>query len=290
MKPGAFAASGAALSRNRWLVLGLVATLVLIVLVVLSFTGLIHRGDTQRDAVAAYIEDVNATQRGVAIERQRVNRVYARARTDPKGLAGNLADLDRSARALRQFDRRLRALQPPSEAAVLHRRLVTLAAAEALFASEIARLGRYLPALTAERRAVGLAGAGLQRDLAAVPQGGALPEAQAAAFDRFAVAVAAATKQLQRTAVPTALQPVRAQEIGRTTELSASARTLAEALREGRNTDAQTLVDRFSRAAAGSGNAVERKSVIAFDAQARRINALRLGVAKERARLDRELD
>ena len=254
-------------------------------LVVLSLTGVIGGGDTRRDAVATYIEQVNTTQRGLAIERDRVGKVYARARTNPRGLAGAVADLDRSAATLRRFDARLRALEPPADAVVLHRRLVALSTAEAVFAAEIARLGRYLPALTAERQAVGLAGTKLQRELAAKPNA----EAQATAFDRFAAAVAAAAKPLQRAPVPAALEPIRAEEVARTTDLSVSARRLAKALRQGRSADARTLVQRFGEAAAGSGNAVERKAVIAFDAQARRIDALRLGVARERARLDRVL-
>ena len=290
MKPGAFAASTALLSRNRWLVLGLSATVALVLLVVLSLTGVIGGGgNAKRDAVAAYIEKVNATQRGLAIERQRVGRIYARARSDPQGLAGNVADLDRSARTLRQFDRRLRALEPPPEAVKLHRRLVALSTAEAVFATEIARLGRYLPALTTERKAVGVAGVQLQQELAAKSKVTGRVAAQAAAFDRFAGAVAAVVKPLQSAPVPTALRPVRAEEIARTAALSVSARALAQALREGRNADAQTLVQGFSVAAAGNGNAVERRAVIAFDAQARRIDALRLSAATERLRLDREL-
>ena len=117
MNPGALATS-VALRRNRWLLLGLVATVALVLLVVLSFTGLIGGGDTRRDAVATYIEQVNETQRGLAIERDRIGKVYVRARKDPQGLAGNLADLDRSTATLRRFDRRLRALEPPPEAAV----------------------------------------------------------------------------------------------------------------------------------------------------------------------------
>lgn len=217
-----------------------------------------------------------------------VSNVYIEARSKPGGLAGQVVALDRSVRTLRIFDRRLRALEPPLEAAELDRRLIALSSAEATFAGEIARLARYLPALTAERFAVGEAGARLQRELAAAPKVGP-QEAQAAAFDRFAISMAAAGKTLQTAPVPAALHPVLTEEIARTGELSVSARTLATALREGRSASAGTLVDRFSRAAAGRGNAVERKSVIAFDAQARRINALRLSVANEFVRLERTL-
>jgi len=290
MKPRVIAASTVLHPRNRWFVLGLGATAALAVLVLLSLTGVIGGGgNAKRDAVAAYIEKVNATQRDLAIERQRVGRIYAQARTDPQGLAGNIADLDRSALTLRRFDIRLRRLEPPKDAVELHGRLVALSTAEAGFATEIARLGRYLPALTTERKAVGVAGAVLQRDLAVKTKPKARVPAQAAAFDRFAAAVDAAAKPLQRAPVPTALRPVRAEEIARTADLSVSARALAKALRAGSSADARTLVQRFSEVAAGSGNAVERKAVIAFDAQARRINALRLGVARERLRLDREL-
>jgi hypothetical protein len=46
---------------------------------------------------------------------------------------------------------------------------------------------------------------------------------------------------------------------------------------------------KFSAAAAGSGNAIERAAIIAFDGEARHINELRTGVANEQARLERTL-
>jgi hypothetical protein len=283
-----FAEATASLSRNRWLALGVAATVVLVVVVLLGFAGVIGgRSNPKRDAVAAYIEQVNATQRGIAKERQRVNNVYIEARTKPAGLAGQVGALEQSARTLRLFDRRLRALDPPPEAAELDRRLLALSGAEATFAVEIARLGRYLPALAAERRAVGVAGARLQRDLSS---SSAAVGAQAATFDRFAVAVAAAAKPLQEAVVPVSLAPVKVEELSRTAHLSATAHELAVALRSGHSADAQALVQEFGVVAAGNGNAVERKAVIAFDAQARRIDTLRLKVAEEHSRLDRSLE
>jgi hypothetical protein len=268
------------------LALGVAATVVLVVLVLLGITGVIGgRSNPKRDAVAAYIEQVNATQRGIAKERQRVNNVYIEARTKPGGLAGQVATLDQSARTLRLFDRRLRALDPPPEAAELDRRLIALSSAEATFAGEIARLGRYLPALAAERRAVGVAGARLQRDLSSSNAVGP----QSAAFDRFAVAVGAASKPLQKAPVPVSLVPVKVEELSRTSHLSTTAHDLAVALRNGQNADARELVQEFGTTAAGTGNAVEREAVIAFDAEARRIGSLRVKVAEEHSRLDRSL-
>ena len=285
MKPRVPARRRVLSAGNRWLALGAVSTAALVLLVVLSLTGVFNRGSTERDAVAAYIEDVNVTQRGLGIERDRVNKVYQRARTDPQGLAGNVADLDRSVATLRDFDSRLRGLRPPSEAVELHRRLTTLARAEAVFAAEIASLGRYLPALAAERKAVGIAGAALQREVA----GRDNASSQATAFYSFASAVETAVKPLQIVAVPTALRPTRSEELARAAELTRTARALAGALRDGDAADAGRLVQAFGVAAAGRGNAVERKAVIAFDAQARRINQFRLKVARERSRLDRLL-
>ena len=270
--------------QNRWLILGLAATVALALLVVLGFSGLIGGGDTRRDAVAAYIEQVNATQRGLAIERERVSKVYVRARKDPRGLAADIPALDRSTATLRRFDRRLRALRPPPDAVVLHNRLIALSAAEARLAAEIANLGRFLPIVTAERRAVGIAGARLQRGLG----GTATPAEQAAAFRQFAAAVDQAARPLPAAPVPAALEPVVAEELARTAELARSARAVATALDRGGTTNVQTLVRRFSVAAAGKGNAVERAAVIAFDEQGKRIGALRLAVAEELSRLDRE--
>ena len=235
--------------------------------------------------MAAYIEEVNATQRAFAIERQRASRVYERARTNPRGLAVNLADLDRSAKELRRFDVRMRALEPPPDARSLDRKLVALTAAEAGFAADVARLGRFLRLLSIERSRVALASRALRSELAAARNTGE----QAAAFDRFWTDLATVGRPLARGPVPTSLKPIKAQELGRLAALTASARSLAASLRAGSaaKTAAQARV--FAIAAGGGGNAVERRAIIAFDGEARRINVLRRAVANEHARLERVL-
>lgn len=270
---------------NRWLILGIVATIALAALVTVSLTGVLHRGSTKRDAVGVYILEVNAAQRSVAAQRQQVGNTYAKVRTDPRGLAGSLPALERSVVTLRRFDAKLRALRPPPEAAALHRRLIALSAAEAGFARQIVLLARYLPALTAERRSVGKAGSTLRLDLSSSKG----TTAQAAAFDRFAERLTAARHPLIRVQAPAAIAPARDQELAQTAALATTASGLADAIRSRRNADARQLLYKLSLVAVGNGNAVERASVIAFDAQARRINALRVAVAAERSRLDKEL-
>ena len=156
-----------------------------------------------------------------------------------------------------------------------------------IVAAEIARLGRY-PRITTERRALGVAGARLRRDLAAVPRTTGAPEAQAAAFDRFAVAVAAASTPLQGAPVPSALRPAREQETARTAELAASARGLARALRKG-----EVPTPRGSSTASAG-----RPPGAAMPSSASRSSRSMprpggsspfLEVAEERQRLDREL-
>ena len=256
----------------------------LVTLVVLGFVGVLDGGNARRSAVAHYVDEVNATQRDFGVERGMVGTIYDAARTDPRGLAGRVADLDRSAVTLRTFDAHLRKIRPPADATELHRRLVAMSRAEAEFAEDVARLGRYLPVLAAERRALDAAGGRVQKDLRLAKE----PAAQAAAFDRFAAAAAAAAKPLRATPVPTALEPVRAEEIARIAGLSDSARKLAVALREQRG-EVQDILRRFTVAAAGNGTTVERAAVLAFNQQARRIERLRLDAGSERARLDRDL-
>jgi hypothetical protein len=274
----------ATLSRNHWLALGLVATVLLAVLAALSLAGIFEHS-TRRDAVAAYIDDVNAVQRTSAAERQTVDNTYQKIRADPKLFVTSASDLSRSARSLHVFDTHLRALTPPPEAAKLHRKLIALSAAEATFAVEIARLGRYLPALSEERRGVGVAGSNLQRALAGSAQKGK----QAQAFDDFAGAVSKAAKPLRDAPVPASLAPVKSEELRRISDLSTTSIRLATALRQGKPADVQQLVRDFGRVAAGNGNAVERRAVIAFDRQARRIASLRVEIAQERTKLDRSV-
>ena len=279
------AAASAAHARNRWLVLGVLATVALAILVGLSLAGVFHRGQTRRVAVSAYIEEVNAAQRGVATDLQTVNDVYARVRADPAAFAGSSKELVRSTQTLRRLDRTLRALDPPPDARTLHRRLIAWSAARAAFAGEVVLLGVYLPALTAEQRAVGVAGSRLRRDLNTAADA----RAQVEAFARFAASLTAAAKRLARTAAPSALEPARARELSRTSQLAVISRSLATSLQAKRAEDSQKLLYQLSVSAAGAGNGVERRAVIAFDRQARRIDTLRLAVDQERQRLDREL-
>jgi hypothetical protein len=272
----------AMLARNHWLALGLAGTILLAALAAVSLAGVFEH-TTRRDAVAAYIDDVNAAQRTSAAERQTVENTYLKLRGNPELFATSAPDLARSARSLHAFDMHLRALAPPPEAAKLHRKLIGLSAAEATFAAEIARLGRYLPALSEERSGVGVAGSTLQRELARSAQ----KDKQAQAFADFAGAVSKAAKPLRNAPVPASLAPVKSEELQRISGLSNTATGLATAVPHGKPADVQMLVREFGRVAAGNGNAVERRAVIAFDRQARRIASLRLQVAQERTRLDR---
>jgi hypothetical protein len=281
MKPRALALS-ATLSRNRWLALGLFATLLLALVAALSLAGVFDHS-TRRDAVAAYIDDVNEVQRTSAVERQTVDTIYRRIRANPKLFATSAPDLARSARSLHVFDAHLRALTPPPEAVKLHRKLIALSAAEATFAGEIVRLGRYLPAVSEERRGVGVAGSKLQREV----RGSVPKDKQAAAFDAFAAAVSLAAKPLRTAPVPAALAAVKSAELKRISKLSTTADELAAALRRGQAADVRRLVQTFGLVAAGNGNATERRAVVEFDRQARRIASLRVQVAQEWAKLDR---
>jgi hypothetical protein len=274
--------ASAAEPRNRWLILGIAATAALALLVALSLTGVLDRGSSRRDAVARYIQEVNAVQRSEASARQRVTNTYSKARSDPRGLAGSVPQLRRSVASLRAFDRELRALRPPADAAALHRRLIAMSAAEWRFAQQIALLGAYLPVVAKERQGVAQAGATLKLNLRST-KGTA---AQAAAFDRFARRVTAAIGPLRTATPPSTLEPVRDQELAQMGALAATARKLSAAVRAKDAADAQLLLQQLAVVAAGKGNAVERSAIIAFDDQAREVNRLRLAVAKERARLD----
>jgi hypothetical protein len=272
--------------RNRWLVLGGVATLALVLLMVLSLTGRFSSAaETRRGTVAAYIDEVNATQREFGVERQTVSNIYGRARTNPRGLAGNVAALDRAALTLRRFDRRIRAIDAPPDARRLHRKLIALTAAEAAFAADIARLSRFLTVLSIERRDLSKASQSLRTDLA----GAANVGAQASSFERFSIALAALVAQVRQGPVPAPLLPMKNQELARITALADSAHAIAVSLRAGSAKNTAAFARKFSVAAAGGGNAVERASITTFDSQARTIDELRTGVATEQTRLERTL-
>jgi hypothetical protein len=163
--------------------------------------------------------------------------------------------------------------------------LVRLTALQTSFAADVARLGRYLPALTSEQQQVNDVASRLQATLA---RNGS-PDMKAAAVASFAAVAERSAGALESATAPGALRPIRQQEVDRSRNLAAIARQLWSALVEHRRADAEKLVQRLGIVAAGPGSSAEKDAVVACDLELKGINEQSIAVVQERSRLDSEL-
>lgn len=221
----------------------------------------------------------------MAIPVDSVRQTYGRVRSGKLGLAAAAGPLEAAVETLTELRNRIRKLEPPAAAAVLHRRLVALDEAQVAFAAEVAALARYLPALTAQERALGAAGTRLSARL----QGTRDPGVQSAAFSAFSATVSEVTAAIAAFEAPTALDGARASEAARTAELADLSARLGRAIADEDAALVSSLLRRFAGVAQSGSGGIERSAVLAFNRSVTRIADLEIAVEKERSRLDRDL-
>jgi hypothetical protein len=277
------AASRLSSSWAKWLVAALAAAAA--ALLILLAAGAFDRDDGRRAAVARYIDEVNAVQRGLGIELARVNTIYGRVRRNPGMLSDRVDDLARGERAMRTLRSRLDALRPPPEAATLDAEFLRLLSMQVAFAHDVTQLGRYLPALSAEQKKLLASSQQLGRDIESAGDA----TAQAGAFSRFVASLERVAGRLSQLQAPPALEPGRRRENERVRRLAGLAERIREALESGQAREVEPLLRSLARTAGAGVTQSERRAIIAYNARLRRIDDQRAVVQKERLRLDRDL-
>ena len=246
----------------------------------------VDRGNSRRDAVAAYIQQANGVQQGLATRIGTINTAYARLRLDPKAAARQAPKLAEAERAIASSRARLAAVSPPADARVLHRRLLRLLVLEQSLAVDVTDLARHLDVVTAGMRGLALATAQLSKDL----QEGATPAEQAAAFRRYSSRLDVESTRLSKLRAPVLLEEARRGDVARLAELSATGDRLGAAIEAGSPKDVDRLLARLEQqvrtAATVPGG---RLFVSAYNRRVRAVAAARVAVANEFRRLDREL-
>lgn len=239
--------------------------------------------DERRDAVAAYIVEVNMTQQALVLELEAVSNAYRRldltAGADPR----QLRRLETAEANLRRLRSRLARLDTPAEATRLRSLLLGLVRLEIAFAAEVSGLVRYLPLQARAAAQLAAASRRLNRALDdAVDAAG-----QQAAFDDYGRALDGILGRLERAVAPVVLQPARKDELARLRRLQATSSAVGRAL-AGQDAEAIDLGFRaFVRANAPSGTSrAERAAVVAFNRRLETINRRRAAIAAERNRLD----
>jgi hypothetical protein len=240
----------------------------------------------RRDAVAAYIVEINQTQQTLIIELTSVSRAYRDLELKERPVPGQLEKVEAAELVLRNLRSRLATLSTPGEARQLRAELLRLVDLQLALAHEVAGMVRYIPLQAAENRSFVAATRKLRDGLEGAENGAA----QRTVFATYRAAVLASAGRLERATAPAVLQPSRMEEIARLERLAGLAQELDRALEAERAEDVNRLFPRLVQTSASTGTTpAERKAVIAFNRRLRGINDQQSVVKAERTKLDLQL-
>lgn len=240
----------------------------------------------RREAVNDYLGRVEQVQRRYRPSFDLANRAY---RDLSKGKAGK-RELERLRGAevtiLAARDS-LRALQPPSDARTLHRRLLQLYDLDAELGLEVITLQQFLPAVRNVLTNLGQVNASYRSSLS----GAKTASAQADALDAYSSAVRSVVARFRKLGPPPALRPWQKAQTRRLQQIVDTGHTLAAALRVGDRNATQALIKRFRFLLAHQPNVTQAQhdAVKAYDNRLLRISKLQGTIAREHQRLQNEL-
>lgn len=298
---------------RRALVLWVTAAVAVAAAVVVAVT---QRGNAspKHDAVAAYIEQVDGTQRQM---RQRVARTLKayRAFSSKRGItAAQTKDLLDGERTLAALRRRIDAVPAPEPAAQLRKLLLELVDAEVGVSHEVAELVVFAPRYDAVLGSSRKAGEDLSHSLESItppkPEtlhgtraqveaaqaafaeaSSAAAGAQAAAIDAYLGRIAEVERRLRTLDPPPALEPAWRAQIAAFSGTRRVGTRLVQELRKPDRADVATLGRRFTIAARAAGSVRAQKAQIAaikaYNRRVRSIGELQTRVQDELRRLQR---
>jgi len=254
--------------------------------VVLLEDGGDDEAQARRDAVAAYIVEVNQTQQTLIVELEKINRAYRELDLKGDPTPAELEQVDHVERTLKQLRSRFTALEVPVEARKLHLELLHLVDLQAAFAHELSAIVRYLPIQAREHRKLAAATATLRDALVKK----ASVATQQAGFEAYRTTLRAVVVRLERAEAPPVLEPTRTGDIARLTRLGSLAKELADALGKQQAAEIDRLSRQFVQTSGTTGaTPAERNAVIAYNRRLAAIGKQRLAVNAERNRLDLKL-
>jgi hypothetical protein len=251
-------------------------------LVVLAGCG----GTSDRDAVRDYVDRANAIQEQAAPDLAAANAAYARLSRGKLKAPAAVARVQDVAGRLGELRDRLAALDAPSAASELDRRLLAVYDRTIDLAEEVGQLGAYQPAAGRAVTALGAAGRRLQRALV-----GSDADGQEAALRAYGERLAAIEGRLRALSPPELLVAAHRAQLLRI----ASARTLTRRLRAAVAAADGPLVSRLLvrfqdvYAETGDDRSVQRAALRAYRERLLSINEAVGRVREEQARLERTL-
>ncbi len=239
-----------------------------------------------RADVAAYIEQVNETQREFSIRYGSVNPAVREFELSGDAAAAQLPRLRTAARTMTQLRASIERVDAPPEAEGLRSRLLVFLRHQEALANELVAVALYLPELGTVEQPLAAASARLRRGLVDAPV-----ESQAVAVRRYARELRAIASSLDRLDPPPLLTPSHRAYV---TQLRSYASS-SEALQRGIDANDQVAVDaavrRMQEAAASPPGTfrAQRAAIKAYNARVQRVSTLAVALEKERRRLEADL-
>ena len=300
---------------RRTVALGVAAAAAVTAAVLVTTIGRHSDGSPQRQAVATYIDRVNAIQNQLHVPLTRVLVAY-RDFTSHGSSPSSSSELAAAAATLVKLDRRLAALPAPPEARKLRRLLLALVAQQAEITREVHLLAAFAPRFSTLLRSAHAASRELGSRLKAIviPEAGTLhgtrpavakaqreyqtkaraaAAAQADAIGEYDRAIAAVVRRMRLLHAPAALAATDSVELaGLTHTVEAGARLSAE-LRKANRADVAALGRDFTLASRASSTIAAQKAEIsdirAYNTRATALRTAAGHVQSELARLQRTL-
>jgi hypothetical protein len=229
---------------------------VVVVLIVSACGG----GNDKRDAIEAYITQVNAVQvkmRRPLLDVERAYRDFGRKKGPT--LTQLEPRLAKSAATMHALDRKLHALHPPEDARRLHTLIVRLVNSESKIADEVVELARFAPRFGNALKPLGPAGQRLRDGFAKSKTA----KAQADALEAYAVSLGSVLKRLRPLDAPPAFAPSLASQRAALAGVRTSALELADGLRKNERKALPTLIQRFTNAGLENQGLAAQKARIA---------------------------
>jgi hypothetical protein len=265
-------------------VLGIVASAALIALIVVKV--LTHDGQSDRDAVATYIDDVNHAQLDLQTQLRRIDTTYRRFRLDPKSLATQQKDLAGAENVIRRVRTRVSALDPPAKAQRLHASILHALDLEASFAHEVAEMAQALPRYVHENDRLTPALTHARDDL----KNAKTPAQQDGALAGYASVLRTTADRLEQIDAPPILETTIDARAARLETTARVMDRLRRAVKQGNRAEASQLNRYLAHTSRASEvTQAQHDAVVAYNRRLRAISLARAAVERERQRLDRTL-
>jgi hypothetical protein len=255
------------------------------VVAAVALTGCSSAKDDRRNAVNRYLASVNEVEQQAATPLARARKAYTGL---GRGAVSErqLRELAAAPRTIRSLRTRIARVAPPEDARRLHASLLRLLDLNASFAEEVESFARYVRAVGPLEQRLGAETAQLRRALRRSSVGGQ----EQRTLTRYAAQLDELVVRFRRLRPPPALAPWHAGQVARVGRLRRGARELTSGLARRDRKLTQSGLTALTRAAATSSvTAADRAAILAYNARLKRIRAAGAAVAREQARLTREL-